>query len=89
MLSKKSQSVKRLSYMDWFIAVAAIILVNTLGNFYYARLDLTKEKRHTLSETSKTLADKLDETCIFKIIPRRRIEFKFPTASKRDPRQGL
>ncbi|MDA8895902.1 gliding motility-associated ABC transporter substrate-binding protein GldG [Bacteroidia bacterium] len=67
MLSKKSQSVKRLSYMDWVIAIAAIILVNTLGNFYYARLDLTKEKRHTLSETSKDLADKLDETCIFKL----------------------
>ena len=66
-MSKKNQSLKRLSYIDWLIALGIIVVVNVLGNFYHTRLDLTKEGRHTLSQTSKDLAAKLDDQLVFKL----------------------
>ncbi len=39
----------------------AVIAVNVLSSQFYKRIDLTKEKRYTLSESTKNLLGKLDE----------------------------
>jgi len=59
---------KRLqSYLNLLSVLVVVIIANTLGNIYYQRLDLTEEKRFTLSETSKRLCGKLDEKLYIKL----------------------
>lgn len=59
---------KRLqSYLNLLSVLIMVIIANTLGNIYYQRLDLTQEKRFTLSETSKKLCGKLDEKLYIKL----------------------
>ncbi|PCJ66068.1 MAG: gliding motility-associated ABC transporter substrate-binding protein GldG [Bacteroidetes bacterium] len=43
------------------IVFFAIIFLNVLADKFYQRLDLTKEKRYTLSESTKRLIDKVDD----------------------------
>ena len=60
---------KRLqSYLNLLTVLIMVIIANTLGNIYYQRLDLTEEKRFTLSETSKRLCGKLDEKLYIKLL---------------------
>ena len=40
---------------------AAILILNVLASQFYQRFDLTKEKRFTLSQSTKNLIDKLDD----------------------------
>lgn len=44
-----------------------VLVANILGNVYYKRIDLTQEKRYTLSETSIQLAKKLKEPLYIKL----------------------
>ncbi len=70
----KYQSVFR------FAAVAAIlILLNIVANHYYKRIDLTKEKRYTLSKATKDLLRNLDDVVYVKIY----LEGEFPAGFKR------
>jgi gliding-associated putative ABC transporter substrate-binding component GldG len=39
----------------WLVFLAALVLVNVLFHQFHVRLDLTKEKRYTISEPSRTL----------------------------------
>lgn len=45
----------------FLILLAVIFLVNVISDSLYKRFDLTKEKRYTLSESTKALLDKLDD----------------------------
>ena len=53
------------SILEFTTLLVIIIVANILGNFYYLRIDLTEEKRYTLSETSKKLSKELKEKCYF------------------------
>ena len=55
------------SILEFTTLLVIIIVVNILGNFYYLRIDLTEEKRYTLSETSKKLSKELKEKCYFRL----------------------
>ena len=55
------------------------MLANYVGSFAFKRFDLTSENRYTLSETSKELAEKLDDIIYVKIY----LEGKFPANYKR------
>jgi gliding-associated putative ABC transporter substrate-binding component GldG len=55
------------SILEFTTLLAIIIVANILGNFYYLRIDLTEEKRYTLSETSKKLSKELKEKCYFRL----------------------
>ena len=61
------------------IGIIAIILVNYIGSFAFERFDLTSEKRYTLSETSKQLAENLDDIVYVKVY----LEGEFPAGFKR------
>ena len=41
--------------------VALLVVVNLISNSFYKRFDLTKEKRHTLTNATKNLLEKFDE----------------------------
>ena len=52
---------KRSSYIVQALLISGIIIaVNLLSGTRFARLDLTSDKRYTLSDVSKNIADSLD-----------------------------
>lgn len=43
------------------LAIAIAILVDTLGSFYFFRLDLTEENRYSISDATKNMLENLDD----------------------------
>lgn len=62
---KKQQSRKNSARItaltEWITLVVVVIVLNVLANVFYQRIDLTTEKRYTLSATSTDLCDKLNK----------------------------
>ena len=49
------------SKLGWLALIVFVISVNFLASSFHSRFDLTKEKRYTLSRTTKELIRKLDD----------------------------
>ncbi len=49
------------------VNVFIIVLLNVVANFYFFRLDLTEEKRHSLNETTKEIVKSLDDIVYVKV----------------------
>lgn len=64
---KHNNDNKRRSILFFACALAAIILINVLGSMFFYRIDLTQEKRFTLSKNSKEIVKKLDDIVYFQI----------------------
>ncbi|MEC8738952.1 MAG: gliding motility-associated ABC transporter substrate-binding protein GldG [Bacteroidota bacterium] len=60
--------------ISYMFLVLLVIAVNLLGQLFFKRIDLTQEKRFTLSRTTKTLVDSLDDVAYFTIY----LDGKFP-----------
>src|SRR4026207_1811599 len=60
---KKMKSINKIwsSKFWWLFLLIIIIAVNFLASAFHSRLDLTKEKRYTLSKASKQLLRSLRE----------------------------
>ncbi len=61
----KRQKIK--SIKQFTILVVAIIVLLFVGTSYYFRIDLTAEKRYTLSPITKNILKKIDQKIYFKI----------------------
>ncbi|MDY7396646.1 gliding motility-associated ABC transporter substrate-binding protein GldG [Aureibaculum sp. 2210JD6-5] len=61
------------------ILVVTLLAANFLANKFYKRLDLTQDKRYTLSETTVNIVDSLEENAIIKVY----LEGDFPSEFKR------
>lgn len=48
-------------------ALLSVVLINSISNFIYKRFDLTKDKRYTLSSTTKSIVDDLDTPLIIDV----------------------
>lgn len=66
-MSKKKQGLKYQSMVQLVLVLALIVLGNALADRFFFRIDMTKEKRYSLSQTSKDLAKQLDDITYFKI----------------------
>ncbi|MCC7303058.1 MAG: gliding motility-associated ABC transporter substrate-binding protein GldG [Bacteroidia bacterium] len=64
-MSRKSS--KRNDLIQLFLAVAGLLLLNFLGSQFFFRLDLTEEKRYTLSDQTRELLEELDDVVFFRI----------------------
>ena len=49
------------SYLPLLYSIIFIVLFNSIGSFLHFRLDLTSEKRYTLSEKTKKVLSELDD----------------------------
>jgi gliding-associated putative ABC transporter substrate-binding component GldG len=49
------------------VVIAGIVLVNVIAQFYFFRLDLTSEKRYSISENTKDLLRNLDDDVLITI----------------------
>jgi ABC-2 type transport system permease protein len=63
----KRRIYKTQSWIELVVVMVVVVAVNILGNIYYHRFDLTKEKRFSLSTTSINLCKKLKEKLYLKI----------------------
>ncbi len=64
---QKKRGYKQQSFIELILLIVVIAIVNILASKYYKKIDLTKEKRFTLSNTSKELAQKVDDRMYFKV----------------------
>lgn len=70
---------KRNEIFSLTITLIIIVLINTIGSFVYTRIDLTSEKRYTLSDTSKDILRDLDDYVYFRVY----LEGDFPAGFKK------
>lgn len=63
----KTKSRKRRDIWAVIITFLFIILLNFIGSFFFARFDLTSEKRYTLAPSTVKLLRELDDEILFKV----------------------
>jgi ABC-2 type transport system permease protein len=68
-----------LSKFWWIFLLILIIAVNFLASVFHSRIDLTKEKRYTLSKASKQLLSNLDEPVMIDVF----LKGDFPSGFKK------
>ena len=67
------------TYIKILLVVVVLIILNIIGNSFYKRYDLTKDKRYTLSNATKEIVNKIDEPLTIKVY----LQGDFPTEFKR------
>ncbi|MFP4664354.1 MAG: gliding motility-associated ABC transporter substrate-binding protein GldG [Bacteroidales bacterium] len=63
----KRKQIKRQHLVQVVLLLLIIVLVNVIASLWYQRWDLTEEKRHSLSETSRELLTSLDDVVYIKV----------------------
>jgi ABC-2 type transport system permease protein len=63
----KKNNIRRSNITGMFLGVAIVILVNIIAGFINTRIDLTAEKRYSLSPATKNLLKKIDDVVFFKV----------------------
>ncbi len=66
---------KNKSLIYILVTIIALIVINVISSNFYGRFDLTKDKRYTLSEVSKSLIQNLDSPLIIDVF----LEGDFPS----------
>ncbi len=56
-----------------------LLLINVLGNHFYKRLDITQDQRYTISKTTATILDSIENQLLIKVY----LEGDFPSEFKR------
>ena len=72
--SRKAKVIRRM-----FLFIVGIVLLNIIADSVYQRIDLTKEKRYTLSKSTENLVNKIDEEVYITIY----LDGKLPLEYKR------
>jgi ABC-2 type transport system permease protein len=63
----KRRTYKLKALIQLFTLIVAIVIANLLSVQFFTKIDLTKEKRYTLSPVSKSLAAQVDDVIFFKV----------------------
>lgn len=74
MKNKKGQALLQLA-----LFAGILIVVNVLANYFYGYLDLTEEKRFTLTEPTENLLENLEEVVYVQVL----LDGEFPAGFKR------
>jgi ABC-2 type transport system permease protein len=72
--SKRTQSLIQLALL-----AGILLFINVLGNVIYGKIDLTEDKRYTLTDATKEMLHNLDEPVYVRVL----LEGKFPAGFKR------
>jgi len=76
---KKIKKTKKQSLLNYALFLGVLILINVIGSYYYGRIDLTEEKRFTLTPATKKLLKDLDNDVTVEIL----LDGVFPAGFKR------
>lgn len=75
----KKRNLKLQSIIELGLVIALLVLLNLILANYFFRVDLTSEKRYSLSAASKNLSSKIDDVLYVKVY----LEGDFPAGFKR------
>jgi len=75
----KNRNTRKKTAIVGVVLIGALLLVNTLGSFYFFRIDFTAEKRFTLSPLAKRTVGGLQETAHVTIL----LDGKLPSGFER------
>jgi ABC-2 type transport system permease protein len=75
----KKNNFKIQSLIELGLVITLLVLLNLILSVYFFRIDLTKEKRYSLADASKNLAQKIDDVLFVKVY----LEGEFPSGFKR------
>ncbi|MBK6345193.1 MAG: gliding motility-associated ABC transporter substrate-binding protein GldG [Bacteroidales bacterium] len=75
---RKHSDTRRNNIVQLILALLIIILINVIGSFFYTRLDLTSEKRYSLSPSTKKLLLETDDIIFFRVY----LDGEFPAGFK-------
>jgi ABC-2 type transport system permease protein len=64
-MSKKSR--KQSDLVNLFLGMLIVVIVNVLSQYAFTRVDLTAEKKYTLTDSTKSMLRKLDDIMYFKV----------------------
>lgn len=73
------KDLRRAGYLQLLIGIGFVVAVNLIGHFLFYRLDLTAEKRYSLSPVTRKVLKDLDDVVYFKIY----LEGEFPAGFTR------
>ena len=65
---KKNNKRRNRSIITLLISLLALMAINIFGSFGFFRIDLTQEKRYTLSDNTKEMVKSLDDIVYFDIL---------------------
>ncbi|MCF8369169.1 MAG: gliding motility-associated ABC transporter substrate-binding protein GldG [Bacteroidales bacterium] len=82
-MEKVKKDIKRSNIAQLLMGVVIIILINIIGSFLFTRIDLTAEKRYTLSEQTIKMLKGLDDNVYFQVY----LDGDFPAGFKRLQRE--
>ena len=71
-------------YLSLFYSIIFIVLLNAIGGFLHFRMDLTSEKKHTLSEETIEVLSNLEDLIYIKVF----LKGEFPSGFKRLQKQS-
>ena len=78
-MTENRKNIRKNSFVQLAIGLAIIVLLNIIGSFAFYRLDLTAEKRYTLSPSTREMLKELKDVVYFKVY----LEGEFPAGFKR------
>lgn len=58
---------KKRDILQVLLSIVIVILLNFIGSFFFARFDLTSDKRYTLSAATREMLGKLEDIVFFKV----------------------
>ena len=76
---RKRKDLRRSHWIELGAGILIVIFVNVISYYFFTRLDLTSEKRYTLSKSTKNLLKKVDEPVLYRVY----LEGEFPADFKR------
>lgn len=62
-----NNTIKKKSIIQFLAIVAGVLILNIVGGFYFTRFDFTKEKRYTLSESTRNILANLENDIVVNV----------------------
>ncbi len=78
-MSEKKKNIRRNNIIQLVLSLAIIAVLNVIGSYVFTRIDLTSEKRYTLSDATRRMLRELDDIVFFRIY----LDGDFPAGFKR------
>ena len=79
----KKRNLKQSSWIELGAGILLIIFANIISNYIFARIDLTAEKRYSLTQATKQLVKSIDEPVLFRVYLKDTASAPFPADFKR------
>jgi len=78
-MADKKKDIRRNNIVQLLLGLLIIVLLNVIGSFLFTRIDLTAERRYSLSDATKKMLRNLNDVVYFKVY----LDGDFPASFKR------